>query len=74
MNPFVSRLFVNSCAAKRSPFVGKWPSASGSDSQLGLTRDFISASCASTDLGMLHHEIAVRDKENGSRRRRPTEY
>ena len=53
MKPSRSWRFVSSCAAKRSPFVGKRPSSSGWSSQDGLTRDFISAICLSRDLGIL---------------------
>ena len=53
MKPSVSRRFVSSWAAKRSPFVGYLPSSSGDESQDGLTRVLISDIEASRDLGML---------------------
>ena len=63
MKPSRSCRLVSSCAAKRSPFVGKRPSSSGWSSQDGLTRDFISAICLSRDLGILY-EIGMRGKAN----------
>ena len=61
MKPSRSWRFVSSCAAKRSPFVGKVPSSSGCSSQDKLTRDFISAICLSRDLGILYG-IGMRGK------------
>lgn len=57
MKPFASRRFFNSCAAKRSPFVGKFVvkplSTSGAESQVSLTCDLTSLICVSIDFGIL---------------------
>lgn len=57
VKPFASPRFFNSCAAKRSPFVGKFVvkplSRSGAVSQVSLTCDLTSLICVSIDFGIL---------------------
>ena len=69
VKPFASRRFFNSCAAKRSPFVGKCMakplSTSGAESQASLTCDLTSLICVSIDFGILEFIWSKMRDENG---------
>lgn len=74
VKPFASRRFFNSCAAKRSPLVGKLVvkplSTSGAESHASLTCDLTSLICVSIDFGIL--EIIWSKMRDGMARIRET--